>query len=218
MRVIKFFLFVTVLMIASNTYAQNSLPENQQNNNFRVGLFYSLDTNLSGDIELNDEVGYRSKYNRNNFTAGLNLQYSINNNLALQSGINYSNRDFSGTYYCNVCDFVTSPQQEEINLQFLQVPAALKYSNYFNNLGFFGKIGVLNQFLVKESNNYEFYELEANSYSLSGVLGAGIAYNFGHGFSAALSANYTNRITQIFEDADYSYKTLGIQLNLSLEL
>jgi hypothetical protein len=215
MPVIKYFLLFTVLIISTNTYAQN---ENDQKNNLRVGVFYSLDTNLSGDIELSDEIGYRTTYNRNNFTAGLNLEYSISKNLALQSGVNYSKRDFSGTYYCNLCDFTTPPQQEEINLQFLQVPAKLKYSNYFNNVGFFGKVGVLNQLLVKESNNYEFYELEANSYSLSGILGAGIAYNFGGGFSTALSANYTNGITQIFEDADYSYKTLGIQLNFSLEL
>lgn len=218
MRVIKYFLFVTILMISSNTYAQNGLPENQQNNNFRVGAFYSLDINLSGDIELSNEVGYRTTYNRSNFTAGLNLQYSISKNWALQSGASYSNRDFSGTYYCNVCDFITSPQQEEINLQFLQVPTALKYSNYFNNLGFFGKIGFLNQLLVKEPSNREFYELEANSYSLSGILEAGIEYNFGPGFATTLSANYTNGLTQIFEDADYSYKTLGIQLKLSIKL
>lgn len=217
MRVIRCLLFVSVLMIASNTHAQNVLSENGQKQNLRVGLFYSLDTNLSGDnIELSDEVGYRTKYNRNNFSAGLNLQYSIIKNVALQSGVSYSNRDFSGTYYCNVCDFITPPQQEEIKLQFLQVPAVLKYSNYFNDLGFFGKIGALNQFLVKEPNNN--YELEANSYSLSGILGAGMEYNFGHGFSTAFSANYVNGLTQIFEDAEYSYKTLGIQLTLSIEL
>lgn len=216
MRVIRCLLFITVLMIASNTYAQNVLSQNEQKNNLRVGLFYSLDTNLSGDnIELSDEVGYRTKYNRNNFTAGLNLQYSIIKNFVLQSGVSYSNRDFSGTYYCNLCDFITPPQQNEINVQFLQFPVALKYSNSFNNLDFFGKIGVLNHFLVEEPNNYE---LEANSYSLSGILGVGMEYNFSHGFSTALSANYTNGLTKIFEDANYSYKTLGIQLNLSIEL
>lgn len=218
MHVIKYFLFITVLIIASNAYAQNRLPENDQKSNLRVGVFYSLDKNLSGDIELSDEVGYRTTYNRKNFTAGLNLEYSISKKLALQSGANYSKRDFSGTYYCNLCDFMTSPQQEEINLQFFQVPAALKYSNYFNNLGLFGKIGVLNQLLVKGPSNHEFYELEAEPYSLSGILGAGIEYNFDHGFSTALSANYTNGLTQIFKGADYSYKTLGIQLKLSLRL
>lgn len=218
MRAIKCLLFVAVLMIATNTHAQKVLSESEQKNKLRVGLFYSLGTNLSGDIVLSDEAGYRTKYNRNNFTAGLNLQYPIIKNLALQSGVSYSNRDFSGTYYCNVCDFITPPQQEEINLQFLEVPAALKYSNYFNNISFFGRIGVLNQLLVKGPTNQEFYELEANSYSLSGISGAGIEYHFGHGFSTALSANYAIRLTQIFEDADYLYKYLGIKLNLSIKL
>ena len=113
---------------------------------------------------------------------------------------------------------MSPPQQENINLQFLQVPATLRYSHYFNNFGFFGKLGVINQFLVKESNNYEFNELEANSFSLSGSLGAGIEYKFGGGFSSALSANYMNGLTQIFETADYSYKTIDVQLNLSIEL
>ncbi|MEL7834246.1 outer membrane beta-barrel protein [Fodinibius sp. Rm-B-1B1-1] len=218
MRVIKYFLLATVLMLSTNSYAQNGVSENEQKNNFQVGLFYSINTNLSGDIELSDEIGYRTKYNRNNFTAGLDLQYSIIKSLALQSGMSYSNRDFSGTYYCNVCDFMTPPQQEEINLRFIQVPTALRYSNYFNNLGFFGKIGVLTQLVIEEPNNNEFYELETNSYSLSGILGAGIEYKFGGAFSTALSTNYANGLTQIFEDADYSYKTLGIQLDLSIEL
>lgn len=220
MRVFKYFLLFTVLMLftISFLYAQNNVSESERKKNFQVGLFYSIDTNLSGDIELSDEVGYRTKYNRNNFTFGLNLQYWISKNLALQSGISYSNRDFYGTYYCNLCDFISPPQQEEINLRYLIVPALLRYSYYFNNFGFFGKLGVINQFLVKDSNNYEFDELAANSYSLSGSLGAGIKYKFGGGFSTALSANYANGLTQAFEEADYSYKTLGIQLDLSIEL
>lgn len=216
MTFIRYVIFVTVLMMASNTHAQNTLAENEQSNNLGLGLFYSLDTNLSGNnIALSEESGYRTEYNRKNFTAGLELQYLIIKSLALQSGLSYSKRGFSGTYYCNVCDFIIPPRQEEIDLQFLQVPAALKYFYYFKNFGFMGKMGLLNQFLVIESNNYE---LEANSYSLSGVLGAGIKYYIVPGFSTALSANYANGLTPIFKDANYSYKTWGIRLNLSIEL
>lgn len=213
MWVVRYFFFVPILLIvAPNAYGQGVSSGNAQKGNLRVGLFYSFDANLSAEnIESSQETGYRTRYNKGNFTTELNLQYAMIRNLALQSGVSYSDRQFTGTYYCNVCDFITPPQPEEINLQFLQVPILLKYYPYIRDIGFFGKVGVLNQFMIDKPNIK--YELEGHTYSLSGMVGAGIGYNFGHGFTAEISAEYTKGLTQIFKSADYSYNILGVQLS-----
>lgn len=216
MGAIRYFLFLTILMVTSNAYAQEFSFDGASKSNIQVGLYYSLDTNLSSDnIEFDQYSGYKTNYNQNNFTAGLNLQYFMLRNFALYSGVSYSKRQFNGTFYCYTCDIVGTIQPQKFSLQFIQIPITVRYHPYKNKIGVFGELGLQNQLMLRKSNTNA---LEGNTYSVSAILGAGVEYSFGHGLTAQLSAKYTDSLSEIFKKADYSYKILGIQLSFLKEL
>lgn len=215
MRAIRYFLLIYILLITSNTYGQDFLFDKKSKNSIQLGLFYSFDTNLSSDIiEIDQYSGYNVNNNQS-FNAGLNLQYYILRNFAFYSGMSYSTREFEGKYYCENCLLVDNPHLQKFNLQFLQIPTTVRYYPYQNNIGVFGELGFLNQIKLGNSKNNT---LERNAYSLSAVLGAGTKYNIGYGLTVQLAAKYTHNLSEIFKEAEYSYKVLGIQLSVLKQL
>ena len=217
MKTIRYILFVTAFMLASNVYAQDISTYKSQKNDIKIGLFYSNDLNFSSDdITFTQESGFHNDYNQFNFTTGLTFDYYFSSNFSLGSGASYANRDFSGLYYCNVCSFQPlGPQKEEINLQFVQVPVTIRYYPYNKKIGLFGELGILNQLAINKSTSYQ---LNGNTYSLSGIAGAGIAYNISHTYSVQLITKYTKALSNIFRNADYDYRVLSFQLSLTKRL
>ncbi|MCW9708216.1 hypothetical protein [Fodinibius salsisoli] len=208
----KYYLFVGLLIIGSTAYGQNMPSGEMQNNKFQLGFFYSTDQNLSGDqVKIDEYMGYETEYDQYNFLAGLTTTYSWRTQWALRSGLTYADRSFTGTFYCHVCDFITSPQPQSFDLAFVQVPIAIRYYPYRKRVSLFGELGILNQLMVKEP---VISRLEANTYSLSSLIAAGIAYNISQQFSAQLSVQYSNGWSKLFKETDYSYQILGIELSL----
>jgi hypothetical protein len=209
-------------MIASNTHGQ-SISSNKTENRIQIELYYSYNQNLSSEnIDFSREIGFHNDYDRFNFTTGLNVVYFLNNNFALYSGMSYANRSFTGLFYCNACNFVGSgPQREKANLKFIQFPVALRIYPYNNKIGIFGELGIINQIMFgfNKLNTYGATDqLKGNTYSLSGMIGAGVVYNFSPEFSAQLSVKYTNGLSNIFANADYNYRILGVQLGIKRKL
>lgn len=216
MTIIRYGLLFTFLMVASNAYGQQ-ISSNKTQNNIQVGLFYSYDQNLSGNnINFSSESGFYNDYGQLNFTAGLTVTYFLNNKFALHSGISYANRNFSGIYYCHTCEFTTpGPQKRKLSLQFVQIPVAIRIYPYKGKFSIFGELGIINQIMFnKPSTNF----LHGKTYSLSGVVGVGTAYNFSSAFSVQLSVKYTNGLSDIFQDTDYSYRIWGVQLAIIRKL
>lgn len=213
MKTIRYIFVLPILVIASNVYGQDATYNNSAQSKLQLGVSYSSDINLSAEeIAFSQNTGYKTNYNQYNFTIGLNAQYFIIENFALQSGLSYSSRQFEGTFYCYVCDVIGDPfKPQKISLQFLQVPIAVKYYPYNSKIGFFGKLGVLNQFMIGKP---DIERLEENTYLLSALLGAGVKYRLNYGFTTQLSVRYTNSLSDTFKNADYSYNMLGMQLSL----
>lgn len=213
MKIIRYIVVAAILMIASSAYGQVATYNNLEQSKLQLGLFYSYNQNISSDnITLRQETGFRNDYDQFNFTVGLTALYYLNNNFALRSGASYANRSFSGTFYCNVCIFAPpGPQQEKIELQFIQVPIAIRYYPYNQKIGVFGEVGIFNQFMI---NKPALKRLKEHIYSVSAILAAGLKYRFNYGFTAQLSVKYTDSLSEIFKNADYSYKVLGVQLSL----
>lgn len=213
MKPMKSILIVAMVVMASTAYGQVSSSNHSGQRTLQVGLFYSYNQNLSSDnITLGPERGFRTDYDPFNFTVGLTALYYLNNNFALRSGVGYANRDFSGTFYCHVCIFAPpGPQRQKIELQFIQVPIALRYYPYNQQIGFFGEVGLLNQFMIKKP---ALKRLKEHTYLVSAMLAAGLTYDFGDSLTAELSVRYTDRLSEMFKNADYSYQTVGVQLGL----
>lgn len=184
---------------------------------FRLGVYYSYDNNLSSDrISFDEYIGYNADYDQYNYTTGFNLDHSITSKLILVSGINYSDRSFTGTYYCDVCDFLTPPQPEKIELQFIEIPITAKYYFIRSIFDVFGEGGIGSLWRIRRINGEN--DFEGKNHLLSAKIGGGIEYPFLDKYSFQLSVDYTQNLNQVFQDADYAYKVLGIKLGLAMDL
>lgn len=150
---------LVILCSALGLRAQNS-P-----NNFRLGVSTSIDKNLSAQaMYFHQYTGYLAGYNQVNYRSGLNLEYQLSQNLSINTAILYSGKDFTGTYFCAVCDFSVPPGPEDIDFRFVEVPLSLRYYFLPGRFSLFGDAGIYNQFLLNK-------ELGDKNYALGIKLG-----------------------------------------------
>ncbi|AVR44249.1 hypothetical protein C7S20_02655 [Christiangramia fulva] len=199
------FLFL-LYFVFYNNYAQES------NTKTRLGLDLFLENTISSErIQTGENVGYFADYDKTNFQIGLQVERYLNNKITLNSGLNYSNRDFTGTYFCQVCDFSLPPEPEEIKFQFLEIPLSLKYYFFRNNFRPFIDLGLINQFAIKN-------EITEKKYVILGKTGVGLDYNFNSNASIQVLFNYNRAITKMFEESDFKPEVLSIGIGFRRRL
>lgn len=173
---------------------------------FRIGISTSVDGNLSSkNMGIDTYSGYSVKNDKFNYRLGLNFEYELNERFAINSTINYSVKDFTGTFYCSNCEFFVPPFPEDMNFRFIEIPVSLKYYFLENKNRFFGKIGINNQFLLKES----YTEYTAKNYSLGIILGGGFEYNILNKLALQIFIDYNHGITSVFKESDFKLNYLG---------
>ena len=92
--------------------------------NLRIGLSAGFIKNLSSEkMPISEYTGFSSDYKKTNYKFGLDMEYLLKANVTLNGAIIYSNMDFTGTYFCDVCDFAFSPSPEEVDFQFYGGPS-----------------------------------------------------------------------------------------------
>jgi opacity protein-like surface antigen len=167
-------------------------------NNFRIGISGSLEKNVSSEIiAFSEYTGFSANYNKPNYRFGLNLEYLLKGNLKLNGAVNYSNKDFTGTYFCDVCDFDFPPGAEEVDFSFIEVPISLRYYFIPRRIQFFGEIGLNNIFTL----NNPAYEARVNSYVIGYKLGGGLEYNLSKKIALQLALDYNKSISKLFKDS-----------------
>ena len=177
---------------------------------FKLGLHYAYDNNLSSErTETANFEGYNNNYNQHNFTLAISAEFLLSQNFAFVSGVNYSKKDLTSTYFCDVCTLTFTPQAQEIKFRFVELPLKGRY--YFNlkKFSIYGDLGVINQFQVADE-----VEFVKQRYSLSGIVGLGTQYNISPNLSLELSLNYINGLTKIIENADYDYRIIGFGIGI----
>ena len=119
-----------------------------------MGFNTSIEKNMSSEkIAFGKKAGYSADYNKTNYRLGLNFEYELKANFSIKASINYSNKDFTGTYYCAVCDFLIPPSPQDIDFRFIEVPLTLKYYLLPNKIRLFGEFGINNIFLLSSEEN-----------------------------------------------------------------
>ena len=182
--------------------AQNSL------NNFRIGITTKIDKNLSSESMVFDQyTGYSADYDKINYRIGLNLEYQLEQNFSMNTAIQYSNKDFTGTYYCAVCDFPVPPSPEDIDNRFIEVPLSLRYYFLPDRFGLFGEVGINNQFLLNE-------ELTDKSYALGIKLGAGFEYDFTQKLAFQFLVDCNRGITNLYNESNFKINYLGFGVGI----
>ena len=196
-------LILIITIIGLNLYGQNDNPRN-----LRFGMLFTFDSNLSSENFAIDEYrGYSADYNKANYKIGLSVEYLLRNRFTLNSGFNYSNKDFTGTYYCAVCDFIGPANPEKIELQYVEIPLSLRYYFLPSDLKLFADIGLINQFSLTN-------EIIDNKYNISGKLGCGIEYNLNPKLAFQLVTEYNKGLTNMFKESDFKIKTISFGLGI----
>ena len=79
------------------------------------------------------------------------MEYLLKANVTLNGSINYSNKDFTGTYFCDVCNFAFPPSPEEVDFSFMEVLLTLRYYFFIpRRIRLFGEIGLNNLFPLND--------------------------------------------------------------------
>ncbi|MCK5401768.1 MAG: porin family protein [Flavobacteriaceae bacterium] len=196
--------FILLLFIGINL----SLFAQGDTRNLRLGLLYTLDNNLSSErFEVGKYTGYSAEYNKPNYKIGLSIEYLLKNRFSLNSGLNYSNKNFTGTYYCAICYFSAPPNPKTFELQFIEIPVSLRYYFLPNKLKIYADIGLINQFEITN-------KIIEKKYSISGKLGCGIEYNLNPKLAFQLMTEYNKGLTNMFKKSDFKIKTISFGLGI----
>ena len=197
-------LILLLTIISLSLYGQNDNPRN-----LKFGLLFTLDNNLSSESFASSEyIGYSANYNETNYRIGLSAEYSLRNGFSLNSGINYSNKDFTGTYYCAVCDIIGPINPEKIELRFIEIPLSLRYYFLPKKLKVYGEIGINNQFVLSK-------ETIDNSFILGLKFGGGIEYSLNQKIAVRLLTEYNKGVTNLFEKSDFKIDYLSFGIGIS---
>ncbi|KKM95220.1 hypothetical protein LCGC14_1190450 [marine sediment metagenome] len=179
---------------------------------FRIGLSAGFENNMGPDRMAFDRyTGYSANYDKTNYRFGLNLEYALKKDLTINTAIGYSNRDFTGTYFCDVCDFEVPPGPEEVDFRFIEIPLTLKY--YFLP----GKIRLsleagLNNLLPL--NDTDYYGITDNSWAAGLTIGGGLEYNLSRKLALRLITDYSNGITNLYKESDFKIKSLNFGIGI----
>ncbi len=215
MKIGRISLLVLILSIGFNLNAQKDRKETSKLSNqskIKIGLFYSLDKNLSDKNQLVSKYErYSADYNKQNYSLSTEIEYSLNRNLFFLSGITYTNRDFTGTYYCAVCDFIGNIEPGIIKQRFLEVPVIIRYYFLPNKVLIYSEAGIVNQFAVNS-------DLDENSYSIGGKLAVGIGYQLSKSYSIEISTNFQNGISNLYKDSNFKQQILGFKMGIKKNL
>lgn len=188
--IIKMIFMVSLLAIAHNTDAQRG---------FRA--FTTLGLNFA-QIDGDDLYGY----NKLGLSGGLGINYAIKPKLDLGMELLYSQRGSS-----TQLSLGSNPLDQEINLDYIEVPLYLVINDWYQTEGNYHKVraetGLSIGTLISSSSNNSFFDdrLENfSSFDVGFVLGLGIRINEHIG----VSGRYTRSFTRLYRDSQTLVRSL----------
>ncbi|MEH6682431.1 MAG: porin family protein [Sediminicola sp.] len=178
----------------------------------RLGVTLSSDYNISSqNIELGNYMGYTASYDRTNYSLGLQAEKFLTTDMSVNLGLQFSQKNFTGTFYCAVCDWAMPPNPETIRMQFLEIPIGVRKYFLPGKWKLFADVGLLNQIALKN-------DLETNSYLLSANVGGGTEYKIGTRWSLQLKAFYNRALTNTFEGSGHKMQFLAFGMGIMTSL
>jgi len=210
--------FTIILLLSTLTILCQTNSENKSN--WKVGVTISPDLYFnSKSFSLTEETGFGSiEPSGSNFTSGLVGEWSFNSNFDIGSGVNYSRKDFSARYYCNVCDFLTTPSREPIKVRFVEIPVFVRYNIFDKQFGVHVEAGINSGYLTNTINSSYTGTISANRFQLSGLVGLGINLDLGQRINLSLSSDFRQSFTNLLVGSDLKFRSVGFITGLTYKI
>ena len=199
----------TLLILGISLFYSIGINAQEVLGKLRIGLSSSIENNLSSESFAFDKyTGYSADYDKTNYRFGLNIEYNLRENISINTSINYSNKDFTGTYYCAVCDFSVPPSPQKIDFRFIEIPLTVKYYFLPNKIRLFGEFGLNNLFSLNK-------EVTDNSYALGIKLGGGIEYNLTKKIALQMTMDFNNNnMSKLYKESDFKLKSFAFGIGI----
>jgi hypothetical protein len=211
-------LFTIIILLCTLTvFGQANSGKKEK---WKVGVTFSPDTYLdSKSFSLTDETGFSSvSASNSNFTSGIVGEWSINSRFEIGLGINYSKKDLSGRYYCDTCEFLTTPSIEPLKVRFVEVPVFVRYNILNKQFGIHVEAGINNGYLLNTINSSYTGDLSANKYQISGLVGIGIHLALGQRINLSLTSDYRQSFTNLVVGSNLKYRSIGFVTGISYKI
>lgn len=207
------FLSINLLLIPLVGLAQSSGQK------IKLGITLSPQSYFSNEMTSGPYQGYTINQSEFNYSIGVTTLSSLNNRFSLVTGLVYSNKDFTGTFYCDVCDYLFAPEPELIKLRYLEVPVSIRYWLWKGNVKGFVETGLVNSFSVNETFS-GFYTkfLERKKFILSGFIGLGAQANLTKKMDVSGSLFLQKSLTDTFENYGFKFHSVGISATVTRQL
>lgn len=204
-------LIVIILVLVSEAGFSQSFSELKDK--LVLGVAFSPDFYLSPNpINLEEHRGYTFNRYGFNSTTGLVGKIKVRSRLAVGTGIAYSQKDFSSTYFCTTCRFFVPINPVHEKLRYLEVPTFLLYQILDRKVDLFVKAGLASGFLISEDKSIFVGEhLDKKRFLLSGQLGFGANLDMGKGVSLILSPIYRHSLTKVMKHPDFEMRAFGLE-------
>ncbi len=142
----------------------------------------------------------------------LDLAARLNSKWTLFAGLGYSSRNYLGTYYCHVCDFMMFPfGSERLEFKYLDVPIFARYRVVDRKLGWHVEFGAETSFaLNKVDSRYE-SDLRLNPYSVNAFVGTGLDYNLNNSINFNATCSYRKLL---YSNTAYTFQALEVKAGI----
>ncbi|MFT5821166.1 MAG: hypothetical protein ACI8ZM_002415 [Crocinitomix sp.] len=189
-------IFLLLLFGGYQVHAQDEMVS--QTDEIKYGLQFRAGTSFSQNSDhliLNIYEGYWLEPVSLDMRYELNFVANIRNKWTLFTGLNYSNRNFEGTYYCHVCDFFVFPNgPEKLTFRFLEVPLYLRYNLLDRKINWHVEAGLDASFTLNRPTIWYGEKLDVNRFNLNFFAGTGLNYDVNNRINVNLTVGYRRQL------------------------
>jgi hypothetical protein len=190
---------------------------------WKIGVQFSTDFNEVPDRISGETVFgyYNVKPYGLNFTTGITAEFLISPNWQFSSGLMYSDKDITGTPYCETCftmDMLLLQPPSPFELRYVEMPVLVRYVLSGRKLNIFTETGLNGSYLVKAPDVPFVDEDDWTKFLLSGHLGIGAGGNLGRGFDLNVNFSYRYSFLNLMENQDFKLRSFSITTALRYRL
>jgi hypothetical protein len=208
---------ISILILSSLTgFCQDKLDNK---GSWNVGMTFSQDIYFnSKTIPTGSETGFSLDPSGFSFSSGFVGLYTTKSKFDIGSGINYSQKVFSETYYCNVCDFLMAPTPNTISQHFIEIPLFVRYNILDKKFGIHADAGLTSSYLINSNDTKLEGTLPFNKFQFTGQIGLGISLNLGKRINLILLSAYRYPFTGLSNGTNINFNSVSIETGFTYRL